>query len=111
MDLPGRGHRIRGEIYAVDRAKLAWLDEFEGVPDHYERRQETVELLDGDGARENGCERDVSAFMYLLKRHKPFMLQLPMLEEYSSDGPHGLRFNEEGADLDIEAVGADLGIF
>ena len=155
----------------MDRAKLAWLDEFEGVPDHYERREETVKRLDGDGdgdkSRERGrdgdgdgdrceerdrdgdgdsngdknrergrngdgdedgdsngdrCEerdrnrdgdrrgeRDgdgdgddgcMLAYMYLLRRHKPFMLQLPMLEEYSSQGAHGLPYNETD-DLDL----------
>ena len=79
------------------------MDEFEGVPDHYERRLETVGRLDGDGTQENGGERDVSAYMYLLKRHKPFMLQLPMLEEYLSDGPHGLPYNEEEDDLNVAA--------
>ena len=43
------------------------------------------------------------AYMYVLRRHKPFMLQLPMLEEYSSDGPHGLPYKEEEDDLNAAA--------
>ena len=97
LDLPGRGHCVRGEVYSVDQTKLAWLDEFEGVPDHYERREETVKRLDGDGDGDEGADGDdgwVTAYMYLLRRHKPFMLQLTMLEEYSSKGAHGLPYKE-----------------
>ncbi|KAF0302648.1 Gamma-glutamylaminecyclotransferase [Amphibalanus amphitrite] len=111
LDLPGRGHRIHGELYAVDHAKLAWLDEFEGVPNHYERRQEAVERLHKDGAADgDGDGGDVTAFVYLLRHHKPFMLHLPMLDDYSSDGPHGLPYKEEEDDLnaaeDIDEINA-----
>jgi gamma-glutamylcyclotransferase (GGCT)/AIG2-like uncharacterized protein YtfP len=37
-------HRVRGEVYAVDDATLARLDELEGHPRWYERRPVTVVL-------------------------------------------------------------------
>ena len=46
--LPGGGSRIRGELYEVDDATLAHLDELEEVPHYYERR--TIALADGTQA-------------------------------------------------------------
>ncbi|XP_037088268.1 gamma-glutamylaminecyclotransferase-like [Pollicipes pollicipes] len=101
VDAPGQGHRVRGELYAVDVAKLAWLDRFEGVPRHYERCAESVVRLDAAGGA------TVAAQAYLLRKPKPFMLRLPMMEEYSSRGPHGLEYRSDeslsGAS-DIEEV-------
>jgi gamma-glutamylaminecyclotransferase len=46
----GEGHRVRGELYAVDAATLEALDELEGVnePDGYDRRAIEVERGPGD---------------------------------------------------------------
>ncbi|XP_057774075.1 putative gamma-glutamylcyclotransferase At3g02910 [Salvia miltiorrhiza] len=38
LNLPGRGHRVSGELYAVSPAALARMDELEGIGrGHYER--------------------------------------------------------------------------
>lgn len=42
VDLPDVGHNVKGEIYAVDEKMLATLDEFEGHPHYYLRKEITV---------------------------------------------------------------------
>jgi len=46
LEQPGKGHRVRGEVYAVDTPTLAALDELEGVgePDGYDRKAIEVEV-------------------------------------------------------------------
>lgn len=46
--IPGGGTTIRGELYEVDDATLAKLDELEEVPHYYVR--ETIALADGKKA-------------------------------------------------------------
>ncbi|KAK2492116.1 hypothetical protein MC885_011860 [Smutsia gigantea] len=51
LDLPGRGLRVLGEIYAVDEQMLRFLDEFEGCPDMYQRTRVQIAVLEWEGAR------------------------------------------------------------
>lgn len=46
LNLPGRGHRVFGEVYEVDERMLRFLDEFESCPDMYQRTR-----LRGPGGR------------------------------------------------------------
>ncbi|KAI3471316.1 hypothetical protein Pfo_027979 [Paulownia fortunei] len=50
LNLPGRGHRVSGELYAVSPTALAKMDELEGVSGgHYERLPIEIEIeLQGD---------------------------------------------------------------
>jgi gamma-glutamylaminecyclotransferase len=54
LDEPGEGHHVEGELYRVDNAVLAELDELESVhlPNGYHRREITIAPMDGkaDGA-------------------------------------------------------------
>lgn len=49
LEHPGQGHRVRGEVYAVDAETLAALDELEGVgdPEGYDRKPIEVESEPG----------------------------------------------------------------
>ncbi|GJN22622.1 hypothetical protein PR202_gb10205 [Eleusine coracana subsp. coracana] len=48
LNLPGSGHRVAGELYAVTPRGLARLDELEGVSRaHYERLPISVHLAEG----------------------------------------------------------------
>ncbi|KAL3743419.1 hypothetical protein ACJRO7_018678 [Eucalyptus globulus] len=50
VDLPGRGHRVRGELFSVSPRGLARVDELEGVGrGHYERLPVKVEAEGGSG--------------------------------------------------------------
>jgi len=48
----GRGHRVVGEVYEVDRAGLALMDRLEriGLPDGYRRHRIRVDRVDGPPA-------------------------------------------------------------
>ncbi|XP_062213930.1 putative gamma-glutamylcyclotransferase At3g02910 [Phragmites australis] len=62
LNLPGSGHRVAGELYAVTPRGLARLDELEGVSRaHYEQLPVTVDLAEG------GCAR-VDALAYYAHR-------------------------------------------
>ena len=49
IDAPGSGERVAGEVYEVDAAALAAMDELEGVgrPDGYHRKALQVQAADG----------------------------------------------------------------
>ena len=72
---PGEGHRVRGELYAVDAETLAALDALEGVdePDGYER--DRIELSSEPGGE------TVEAEVYF-KREPPGRLHTGWLEDY-----------------------------
>ncbi|CAG0914111.1 unnamed protein product [Notodromas monacha] len=83
LDVPGNGHRVRGEIYEIDQKRLKYLDILEDYPVFYSRREE---LIDSDDGVARKC------WTYFLSKHKPELLRLPFLETYSSAGDHGLEY-------------------
>ena len=74
LDKQGVGNFIRGEVYQVDDELLKILDDFEGHPDYYKRREEDIQLLDDSSL--------VRCWVYLLPKFKPEMLELPLLSDY-----------------------------
>jgi gamma-glutamylaminecyclotransferase len=63
IDAPGEGERVAGEVYEVDAAALAAMDELEGIgrPDGYHRKGLNVQGLD---------ERIVQAQVYMKHAHQ-----------------------------------------
>jgi gamma-glutamylcyclotransferase (GGCT)/AIG2-like uncharacterized protein YtfP len=57
----GQGRHVEGEVYAVDRSGLAWMDRLERVdrPDGYQRQRIRVDPVDGPPSE--ACE----ALVYL----------------------------------------------
>lgn len=47
LNLPGEGHQISGEIYAIDDTKLKHLDDLESYPQFYDRIVTEVSASDG----------------------------------------------------------------
>ncbi|KAF8822444.1 AIG2 family protein [Cardiosporidium cionae] len=45
LNIKGLGHRVHGEVYAVDDEELQNIDEFERVPAHYQRHLFPVEVV------------------------------------------------------------------
>ncbi|KAL1550606.1 putative gamma-glutamylcyclotransferase [Salvia divinorum] len=91
LNLPGRGHRVSGEIYAVSPAAVARMDELEGIGrGHYERlpiqietdAAETVEAYYAHGSyaeamwRRSGgevynCYTEKAARGYVKRKDRP----------------------------------------
>ena len=67
----------------VNEESLAALDELENHPVLYERRLLEFEV-------ENGTNQ--TAWIYLLKKFKAEMLELPFYDSYLSEGSHGKRY-------------------
>lgn len=98
LNLPGRGRRVLGEIYAVDERMLSFLDEFEGCPAMYQRtlvRVAVLEWEDARGAPEETPAADgtLQCFVYSTATYDPEWVHLPHYDEYDSQGEHGLRYN------------------
>ena len=51
-NVPGVGHNVEGEIYAIDQTRLEHLDVFESYPDFFTRREEVIELVKDDDLTE-----------------------------------------------------------
>jgi len=82
LDAPGKGHQIIGQVYRVDDPKLAQLDVLEGVPDHYQRRKETVLLFNPDKSEDRNGESVLECWLYVQGNFKQELLDLKHLEEY-----------------------------
>lgn len=93
LDVPGRGHRVRGELYSVDQRMLAFLDHFEGVPTWYQRVPLELEAAPEEGGPEGGGDGAApQAFAYVRKDFEAELLQLRSFESYDSLGDHGLQY-------------------
>ena len=65
------------------------MDELENHPHFYQRRQETVEVIENDNE-----EKYLNCWMYFLPRFKQQVLELKSYENYDAYGSHGLRYVE-----------------
>ncbi|CAN8073813.1 unnamed protein product, partial [Agarophyton chilense] len=74
LDLPTRGARVKGELYAVDDAVLAELDRLERVGVNYARARTVVRC----------CARGacVDAFVYLKRNDLARLARLRFLDDY-----------------------------
>ena len=96
INKPGAGHRIAGEVFAVDEHDWPRLDYFEGVPDHYYQRL-AVDVVPRDG----GAPLTVNA--YFRWDGEGFMsiqdlLELEFIPEYL---PHHARPVEPESHLEL----------
>ena len=77
LDKPGTGYQIQGEIYQVNDLLLKILDDFEGHPNYYLRRQESVmHSMQEPQLVEEKC------WTYFLPKFKVEMLELQFLSDY-----------------------------
>ncbi|XP_037655787.1 gamma-glutamylaminecyclotransferase isoform X2 [Choloepus didactylus] len=98
LNIPGKGHRVAGEIYVVDDQMLQFLDEFEGCPDMYQRTPMKIEVLKWEGKCSTpeempAANRIVQCFVYSTATYLPEWIHLPYHDNYDSQGKHGLRYN------------------
>uniref|UniRef100_A0A8C6ZM46 Gamma-glutamylaminecyclotransferase n=1 Tax=Nothoprocta perdicaria TaxID=30464 RepID=A0A8C6ZM46_NOTPE len=89
LNIPGTGHRVAGEIYAVDEQMLQFLDEFEGCPAMYQRTRMSIEVLEWEGKSGRSV---MECFVYSTSTYQPEWVELPYLDSYDSSGQHGLAY-------------------
>ncbi|KAK5648443.1 hypothetical protein RI129_003335 [Pyrocoelia pectoralis] len=78
---PGNGEFVKGEIYEVDENVLKDLDELEEHPNFYIREEHFVRCV-------SGTEIKIKVWIYFIKQFKQELLNLPMLENYTSRCDH-----------------------
>ncbi|XP_008258369.1 gamma-glutamylaminecyclotransferase [Oryctolagus cuniculus] len=93
LNLPGKGHRVAGEIYAVDEQMLRFLDDFEDCPRMYQRTVLRVQVLQWEGREPAPAPASLQCFVYSTATYAPEWVDLPYLDSYDSEGQHGLRYN------------------
>ncbi|XP_026742050.1 putative gamma-glutamylcyclotransferase CG2811 isoform X2 [Trichoplusia ni] len=99
---PGTGNLVKGEVYQVDDAMLGKLDILEDHPNYYVRELDDINTIK-DKSNE---EVMFKCWVYFLKKFKPELLRRPMLESYSSLGPHGLPYMD--SQVEYETLWAEL---
>lgn len=92
LDLPNQGHLIQGEIYQVNEEKLKHLDVLEDYPKLYKRRLECIKIVKPTHKSVESTT-ELECIVYFLVKHKPEILELPFIDNYSSAGSHGLPYN------------------
>ncbi|XP_042369218.1 gamma-glutamylaminecyclotransferase B-like [Plectropomus leopardus] len=103
LNIPGKGHSVRGEIYRVDDKMLKFLDEFETVPSMYQRTEVEVEVE--EWVEETKKEEKpragsiIKAFVYSTTTYQPDWPSLPTYESYDACGNHGLKYEAKGSGL------------
>lgn len=74
LNVPGKGHRIKGKVFEIDEKMLRYLDILEDYPTLYGREGKMLEKVD-DG-------EVIECVTYFLKRCPEKLLELEFLEEY-----------------------------
>ncbi|XP_045782235.1 putative gamma-glutamylcyclotransferase CG2811 isoform X1 [Maniola jurtina] len=95
---PGDGHYVKGEVYEVDDIMLGKLDILEDHPNYYVRELDDILV----NKLNSSDQETVKCWVYFLKNFRPELLSKPQLENYSSTGPHGLRYLESNNESTID---------
>nr|XP_026488746.1 putative gamma-glutamylcyclotransferase CG2811 isoform X1 [Vanessa tameamea] len=95
---PGDGHNVKGEVYEVDDTMLGKLDILEDHPNYYVREIDDV-IIQKHGSSE---EETLKCWIYFLKNFRRELLTKPQLENYSSQGSHGLPYMESNNESTID---------
>lgn len=99
LNIPGQGHRVRGEIYKVDDKMLAFLDDFESCPHMYQRSLVKLEVEEWMGKGDDDEEERLAAgsitevFVYSTTTYQPDWPSLHSYENYDAYGDHGLKYD------------------
>ncbi|XP_030011148.1 gamma-glutamylaminecyclotransferase B-like [Sphaeramia orbicularis] len=95
LDIPGQGNQVHGEIYKVDEQMLKFLDDFESVPEKYQRTLVKLEVKEWVGPAEGETLAPGSiteAFIYSTTTYESDWPSLPTYESYDAKGEHGLEY-------------------
>lgn len=88
LDIEGEGKRVEGELYQVNGTALKQLDEFEGHPDFYKRKEIQVKFVTESNA--GSC---VKCWTYFIKDYTEDDLKQECFSQYDSEGGHGLAYD------------------
>lgn len=104
LNLPGKGHQIKGEVFEIDDKMLQNLDKLEDYPTLYERE---VKSLHRRGGEDTDDGQIIEGVTYYLKRCPENLLKLEFVEEYkdSPEKPYG---PEEVDDFSYETLLKDV---
>ncbi|XP_022817281.1 putative gamma-glutamylcyclotransferase CG2811 isoform X2 [Spodoptera litura] len=97
LHCPGKGHFVQGEIYDVDDKMLSKLDILEDHPNYYIREIDDIVIKD----TLSQCPQEEKCWVYFLKNFKPELLKRPYMDNYSSNGSHGLQYMESKPTKDL----------
>uniref|UniRef100_A0A336K719 Gamma-glutamylcyclotransferase family protein n=1 Tax=Culicoides sonorensis TaxID=179676 RepID=A0A336K719_CULSO len=75
LNIPGKGHQIKGEVYEIDEKMLHNLDKLEDYPSLYGREVKRVRKRDG-------TSEIMECVTYYLKNPPESLLKLEFLDEY-----------------------------
>ncbi|XP_029303976.1 gamma-glutamylaminecyclotransferase B-like [Cottoperca gobio] len=95
LNIPGQGHRVRGELYKVDDKMLKFLDVFEDIPRMYQRAEVKLEVKEWAGkpdGEEPAAGSIIEAFVYSTTTYEPDWPSLLSHESYDTFGDHGLMY-------------------
>ena len=85
---------VSGELYEVDDAMLAFLDDFESHPGFYCRELAQIALTSDPSGQEVADGSTQEAWVYFLPKFKSEMKEKMFLESYSSNSKHHLPYVE-----------------
>ncbi|XP_071492948.1 putative gamma-glutamylcyclotransferase CG2811 [Diadema antillarum] len=92
LDSEGEGHNVAGEVYEVNDSVFAKLDELEGYPGFYDRRQVSIAMT--TPANDTTSHQVLQCWLYFLPKFKPDMKDLEKYSNYDSYGAHGKPYVE-----------------
>lgn len=90
----GTGKKVRGELFEVDEEMLSFLDQFEGHPDFYRRKQVIIQLTEDHTGQKLDPPNIHTCWCYFFLKYDRSYLNLDFLENYDCWGPHGLMYDE-----------------
>lgn len=82
LNVPGKGHQIKGEVFEIDEKMLSNLDILEDYPVLYEREVKLLKLVatTNDDLTKNG--EIIEGVTYYLKKYPEKLLELEFIDEY-----------------------------
>lgn len=99
LPLENEGYRVDGEVFRVDNKMLSFLDDFEGHPEQYIRREISVEPMDPSDDQSS----TIVCWCYFYNAEMSSLAEsdrvnVTFLSSYRSEGDHGRPYIYEADD-------------
>ncbi|XP_032878983.1 gamma-glutamylaminecyclotransferase isoform X1 [Amblyraja radiata] len=94
LNEPGSGQLVTGDIYTVDSQLLQFLDEFEGCPEMYQRKQVKIRTVEWKATDKRlyvqpDADGMILCFVYCTSTYDREWLKLPFYSTYDAFGKLG----------------------